>query len=115
MDEDHLLKLLEMVARKVRETQYKDPAVPWGDEEQWNRGVERAFGEVKEILESLQGDQGPCKGPFSEELPEETSEIGWGWRVYGCANHAHVIHLKFGYILIERNLAEMILVLGDLP
>lgn len=115
MTERHLLKLLEMVASKVRDTQSKYPVEVWGDEEQWNRSAERAFGEVKATLESLQCETGACRGPFSEELPEEASEAGWGWRIYGCANHAHVIHLKFGYVLIERSLAERILALGCMP
>lgn len=112
MTEDNLLKLLEMVAHKVRLTQVKYPVAVWGDEDEWNRSAANAFNNVKELLESLQNQAGSCQGPFTEELPEDHSDIGWGWRVYGCENHAHIIHLKHGYIVVDRELAEKILVLG---
>lgn len=112
MTEDHLLKLLENAAHKVRLTQVKYPVEVWGDEDEWNRSASNAFKDVKELVESLQNQTGSCQGPFTEELPEDHSDIAWGWRVYGCSNHAHIIHLKYGYMVINRELAEKILVLG---
>lgn len=112
MTEDSLLKLLDMFARKVRRTQSKYPVAVWGDEDEWNRSATNAFKEVKELVESMHNSPVCCQGPFSEELPEDHTEIGWGWRVYGCENHAHIIHLKYGYIVVNKELAEKILVLG---
>lgn len=111
MTEDNLLKLLEMVAHKVKRTQAKHPAVDLGDDDQWDRSFDNAFEEVKKLLESLQDNPGSCRGPYTEELPED-SEISWRWRVYGCGNHAHIIHLRYGDIVIGNGLAEKILVLG---
>lgn len=104
MTEHELLKLLRIVADRVGEAQSKYPETL--------SPQDRAFNEVKEALKSLQDLPGSCAGPFSEELPEDHSEVPWGWRVYGCGNHAHLIHLKHGHILVGRELAEKILVLG---
>lgn len=113
MSEQELLKLLEMVAARVTVTQVKHPMDVLGNfDEEWSRSTSMAFMEVKELLESLQYKPGSCIGPFSEELPEDHSEVPWGWRVFGCKNHVHVIHLKYGYIVLRRELAEKILALG---
>lgn len=108
MTEDNLLKLLEMVAHKVRRTQTEEY---YGDDDQWDRSISKAFEEVKNQIENLQNHFRPCRGPYTEELPED-SEISWRWRVYGCRNHVHIINLKYGDIVIGNKLAEKILVLG---
>lgn len=109
MTEDNLLKLLDMVAAKVRRLREGriDPMDP--DESVFPD----AFRQVKKLLESLREQpQERCERPYSEELPEDHSDIAWGWHIFCCKNHVHIIHLKYGYIVVDRELAEKILVMG---
>jgi hypothetical protein len=98
--EDHVLKLLSLVIDRVMDS---CPA-----------GRESVFNETKELVESMQGDIGSCRAPYTEELPE-CDTLPRSWRAYGCDNHAHIINLKFGCFAVGRELATKILVLGDLP
>lgn len=100
MTEDHVLKLLSLVIDRVMDS---CPA-----------GRESVFQELKELVESMQGDIGSCKAPYTEELPE-CDTLPRHWRAYGCDNHAHIINLKFGCFAVGRQLASKILVLGGLP
>lgn len=104
MTEEHVLKLLLFFIDKVAEAD--------------SEGQERAFKEIEGLVASLQDDVGSCEGPYTEELPERRnrrSDPRGLWRAYGCDNHAHIINLKFGCFAVGRELAEKILVLGDLP
>ena len=99
MTEDQVLKLLMLVIDKVAE--YDDQ--------------ELAFEKTKNIVESLQDCLGSCRGTYTEELPEDDSEIPRHWRAYGCGDHIHIFNLKFGCFAVGKELAGKILVLRCLP
>lgn len=99
MTEDQVLKLLMLVIDKVAEYDNQ----------------ELAFEETKNIVESLQDGLGSCRGPYTEELPEDDSEIPRRWRAYGCSDHIHIFNLKFGCFAVGRELAGKMLALGGLP
>lgn len=104
MTEEILLKLLEMVAKKVNDSLSDHPTDVVD--------AVSVFEKTKKDIEALQDDPGECIGPFSEEIPEDHHGISWRWKIFCCKNHAHIIHLKFGYITVGLELAEKILVLG---
>lgn len=100
MTEEQVLKLLSLVIDRVMDS---CPA-----------GRESVFKETKELVESMQGDIGSCRAPYTEELPE-CDTLPRSWRAYGCGDHVHIINLKFGCFAVGRELAEKVLVLGELP